>query len=133
MHASSGCPGERTLQQFLDGRVDERQAQAILEHLATCLACLALLERLEETHSTGRPPAAAPRIEAPAGITATVLQMPGGERRDGERTPGGPSDVLRPSTQEHAIGRIGRYEVVRIRGRGGMGVVFKGFDRALRR
>ncbi len=38
-----------------------------------------------------------------------------------------------PSDDPQSLGRLGAYELVGIVGRGGMGIVFKAFDRALNR
>ena len=40
---------------------------------------------------------------------------------------------LEPSEEPNVLGRLGGYDVLEIIGRGGMGVVLKGFDRELKR
>src|SRR6185312_6990517 len=40
---------------------------------------------------------------------------------------------LEPSDEPNVLGRLGGYDVLEVIGRGGMGVVLKGFDRELKR
>jgi hypothetical protein len=65
---------------------------------------------------------------------------PGREERDETRAgrPGGDAavpapDFLAPSQQPGSLGRLDHFEILEVVGRGGMGVVLKGFDEKLRR
>ena len=44
-----------------------------------------------------------------------------------------PSGMLKPPTHPEMLGRIGEFEIERVVGTGGMGIVFKGFDSELHR
>jgi hypothetical protein len=80
--------------------------------------------------------------EAPASgdRAAGAVDRPGREKRDetqAERPGGGAAvptpDFLTPSGKPDSLGRLDHYEVLEVVGRGGMGVVLKGFDEKLRR
>jgi serine/threonine-protein kinase len=51
----------------------------------------------------------------------------------GRRRSGGEASILQPSDHPNSLGRFGRYEILQLLGRGGMGIVMRGFDPALNR
>jgi hypothetical protein len=80
----------------------------------------------ESPGSGDRPSEAGPRPDQdPRG--ETKVQDAGGDAA------GAAPDFLAPSEKSDSLGRIGHYEVLEIVGRGGMGIVLKGFDEKLRR
>jgi hypothetical protein len=144
MSATSVCPGERTLRGFRAGRLDAGQTRSIREHLATCPSCLTALESLAPTPPHDPPPDGSIRTLMANDLSATGM-MPTGScgvsivdpiaAQTFAAPPGylPPSDFWLPGTNPHALGRIGPYEVINLVGRGGMGSVYKGFDKSLQR
>jgi Protein kinase domain len=136
------CLGPEEIKGLISGRLPSER-QALLErHLDRCAMCR---ERLET--------ASAVRSVVPKGPVAGGEQPPESPdlRRVMERLQGGP--ILSPLAEADAtdvqppgwypflqvtdrpgfVGRLGAYEIRREIGRGGMGLVFEGFDPALRR
>lgn len=142
MKITTACPPTDELQQLLEGTlVDQRQAECT-EHLDSCGCCQAKLEEIatggtnlsqvvEKLHeadplatsaywpalksldSNGGPPAAAP--EPSPRVRNLSL------------------DFLQSSTDGAYLGRLAHFDVMRVLGRGGMGVVLEAFDSKLQR
>jgi eukaryotic-like serine/threonine-protein kinase len=60
----------------------------------------------------------------------TVTQSVGDAARDDDH---GNLSFLQPATRPDSLGRIGHYEVLRVLGKGGFGIVFRAFDDTLQR
>jgi hypothetical protein len=82
----------------------------------------------------------ADEARAPGNRAAEVSDRPDHEIRDETQAERSGSDVavpvpdfLTPSQRPDSLGRLDHYEILEVVGRGGMGVVLKGFDEKLRR
>ena len=111
------------------GSLPADREQSLFRHLDDCEACRAALEEM----AGGRPGA---EVAVPLLRTDELdLAVPGHPLAGREEW----SEVdftvehLEPSDEPNVLGRLGGYDVLEIIGRGGMGVVLKGFDRELKR
>jgi formylglycine-generating enzyme required for sulfatase activity/serine/threonine protein kinase len=117
------------LESALAGNLPADDEGVVQRHLEECEACCAALERM-----VGGP---AWCQEAAALLAQDELDaaLPGHplvgveEWSDADFT----VEHLEPADEPGALGRLGGYDVLEIIGRGGMGVVLKGFDRELKR
>jgi anti-sigma factor RsiW len=139
----ASCPDPVVWQRYVLGLIEEAEQQALEAHLASCPACL---ERL------GRAPAEDTLVSDPRhGLTATdelrhpaVDQVISSALDLGTTEPGAPAeaelpqagaslDFLAPPREAGEIGWLAQFRVLRVLGRGGMGLVFLAEDTGLRR
>jgi hypothetical protein len=141
------CPPTGELERLIRGRLPEARAAAVTDHVGHCPPCQ---ERLDDLAAggdgqlttvvrqcqVGRPPADSamwPALSAvEAEVTATAVFPDGG---DTDPHPSGELSLkfLQPATSPDRIGTLGQFEIVRVVGRGGMGVVLHGHDPCLQR
>lgn len=120
---NSLCSLER-LQLALAGRLNAEEESLLNRHLDDCPECAAALEQLsggsqasDEVASMLTPDGLddAWPLREECSITDFVV------------------DHLEPSDAPEALGKLGGYDIFEVIGRGGMGVVLKGYDRELKR
>lgn len=140
MKTGTVCPQTEELRQLLDGSMSGEQQQQCMDHMETCECCQAKLEEL----ATGGTilSRVVQRINADE-LVATSAYWPalnalaGSSPSDASPRPLRSGNVslhfLQPPSDAAYLGRLAHFDVMRILGRGGMGVVLEAFDSKLQR
>ena len=113
------------LESALAGNMPAEREESLHRHLEECEACSAALERMAGGAAWCRE-AATLLIGDELDDAVPLLAS---EWSNVDFT----VEHLEPSDEPNVLGRLGGYDVLEIIGRGGMGVVLKGFDRELKR
>ncbi|HEX4145720.1 MAG TPA: serine/threonine-protein kinase [Pirellulales bacterium] len=141
MKTKTDCPGTEELRRLLvDSLAGERQ-QECTEHMDGCSGCQARLEEIATEGSNlsevvkhldqAAPQATSAYWPALKGLGAHEIQVVG--RTPPARTPGVSLAFLQPASDTAYLGRLGHFDVMRVLGRGGMGLVLEAFDSRLHR
>ena len=141
MNTTTSCPQTEELQQLLDGSLNNSRQQECTDHMDRCRGCQERLEeiategtnlsKLVEHLNTAEPVAESaywPALDAlDKDFQQTVVPRPAGRSREVSL------DFLEPATDAAYLGRLAQFDVMRVLGRGGMGIVLEAFDSCLQR
>jgi WD40 repeat protein len=141
MSASSKCPSSADLRELLEGNVADSDQAGVVAHLDLCASCQQSLEAL----ASGDSSFAVTMLEQSAYHTPDANSAFWPALQQAEQTvtvaAGGPSkpapeislDFLDPSEDGSHLGSLSHFNIVRVVGRGGMGVVLHAVDTYLER
>src|SRR5262245_34714265 len=135
MLTGSNCPTPATWQELLESDLSEPVAAEVMNHLNGCERCQQTVEELTRVAGSWPGPTGENAASGP-GLPRVMdeLKDPGASTGPVPLPPTSSEfPFLSPPARPGHLGRLGGYEVLSILGRGGMGVVFKGFDPALSR
>jgi len=123
----------------LEDALPERDEEQLVEYLSSCVSCQRELERLAAEKSEWTRVGTTLREESSGGAES---RLPPTELRREEAAPEAlhedtladfSVDFLAPALNEEALGRLDGIDILEVIGRGGMGVVLKGFEEELNR
>jgi len=138
------CPSDETLREYVDGDCDDTMPNdSVMQHLGSCEECQ---RRLADSVASGdwwsaaaehlsreEPEESTVRMAIPAVATPYVRGESDGFVDDSLADDLSISGLLDPPSHPELLGRLGRYEIEQLIGRGGMGLVFRAFDPQLHR
>lgn len=146
MKTTTACPATEELRHLLDGVLSGERQLEFTQHMDSCASCQARLEELatEGTNLSrivaelreGEPAATSAYWPALKALDAGVHESRShdtGVHRPSARTREVALNFLEPASDSAYLGRLAQFDVMRVLGRGGMGVVLEAFDSRLQR
>lgn len=141
MAAIRQCPGRDELRQLLNGSLSGDRQQECTAHMDSCECCQAKLEEIATdgtnlSQVVDHLDANGPGTDSALWPALNELDNVYQETFVPRTTPrkGTPSlEFLQPPTDPVYLGRLAQFDVMRIIGRGGMGIVLEAFDTKLQR
>jgi WD40 repeat protein len=140
MITAADCPSAARLEEHLHGSLSAPEQAVLIAHLDTCAACQHTLEELAAGSpallGTARQIGQEADVAGPA-FREVLHQLRDHDPADDAATPASREAFdlafLSPAQEAAQLGRLDRYEITEVIGRGGMGVVLKAHDPRLRR
>src|SRR5262245_45586125 len=130
------CPDRRRLKDLLAGALPAELQESIARHVEDCGACQGMLEELATTSWASRARRLGEEEAPPEMVLKEVIRNAlGMETATADRPASANSDLSflgNANTPGH-LGRLGHYEVLKLLGQGGFGLVFKAHDEKLDR
>lgn len=141
MKTDIACPATEELRQLLDNSLSGERQRDCITHMDNCTACQEKLEELAtegtnlsqivEQVGKSEPVATSaywPALKAVNAELQATVTTPRATRRRDDSLP-----FLQPPSDAAYLGRLAHFDVMRILGRGGMGIVLEAFDSRLQR
>ena len=127
MPLKADCVSEEQLISYSEGKLSDDERQGVAAHLQNCIWCQATLDWLQENllgelDSDGEIPRTRVELASPLEAPTASYQAP----------PEG-FDLSKASETTEPMRRLNGYEVVRVLGRGGYGIVYEAIDKVLHR
>jgi serine/threonine protein kinase/outer membrane protein assembly factor BamB len=139
------CPPAADLERLIRGRLTEARASAIAEHVGACSGCQERLDAISGAAegiasnlrecTRAMPPSDSAYYRALEAaeeeVRATAAFLNGSA--DTQPVVDDKLDFLQPTDEPDRLGKLGTFSVIRLVGRGGMGVVLHAYDPCLTR
>ncbi len=134
MNSFASCLTHDRLRQLSQNELSPREMEQLDDHVTHCDACRRMLEEAGAEPDWQRElRAALSDVSDPHAFPTQAHSSANDAPHEADGSVEQFVKLLGPTDDPRMLGRLGPYEIVGILGRGGMGVVFKGFDAVLNR